>query len=86
MKKYAVIVAGGTGTRMNSSLPKQFLEINNKPVLFYTIDTFLKSFDDINIVLVVRKELAAGQPSNPAARLRRLLQCRQSRLSWQMKD
>ena len=31
MKKYALIVAGGTGSRMNSTLPKQFMHINNKP-------------------------------------------------------
>jgi len=62
MKKYSVIVAGGTGSRMNSSVPKQFLQINNKPLLFYTIDVFLKAFDDINIILVLPKEfLSMGE-------------------------
>jgi 2-C-methyl-D-erythritol 4-phosphate cytidylyltransferase len=62
MKKIAVIVAGGIGIRMNSTIPKQFLLLNGKPILYYTIDTFLKSYDDINIILVLPEEyIAAGQ-------------------------
>lgn len=53
MKKIAVIVAGGTGTRMNNTVPKQFLLLKNKPVLFYTINTFLNSFNDLEIILVL---------------------------------
>src|ERR1700730_14031087 len=53
MQKYAVIVAGGSGSRMNASLPKQFLSVNGKPVLWHTIETFLASFDDLQIVLVL---------------------------------
>ena len=62
MKKFAVIVAGGSGSRMNSSVPKQFLLLKGKPVLYYTIDTFLKSYDDLKIILVLPEEyVAAGQ-------------------------
>ncbi len=62
MKKFAVIVAGGIGNRMNNTVPKQFLLLKNKPVLFYTIDTFLKSYNDIQIVLVLPEvHVAAGQ-------------------------
>ena len=62
LKKIAVIVAGGTGTRMNNSVPKQFLLLKHKPVLFYTIDTFLKAYDDMQIILVLPEEhVAAGQ-------------------------
>jgi len=53
MKKTAVIVAGGAGTRMGNELPKQFLLIGNKPLLYYTIDTFLKTYEDLDIVLVL---------------------------------
>lgn len=53
MKKYAVIVAGGTGTRMGSSLPKQFMLVKDKPVLYYTLKTFLETFDDLQIILVL---------------------------------
>jgi 2-C-methyl-D-erythritol 4-phosphate cytidylyltransferase len=62
MKKVAVIVAGGSGSRMNTALPKQFLLINGKPVLYYTIDTFLKAYNDLSILLVLPEEyISAGQ-------------------------
>ncbi len=62
MKKYAVIVAGGTGERMNSAVPKQFLLLKNKPVLYYTLDTFLKAYNDLHIILVLPEEhVATGQ-------------------------
>lgn len=62
MKKIAVVVAGGNGSRMKSNLPKQFLLLNGKPILFYTLNTFLKSFDDLQIILVLPEEfIAAGQ-------------------------
>jgi len=53
MKKYAIIVAGGSGLRMGSALPKQFLLIHERPVLWYTLNTFLKSFKDVQIILVL---------------------------------
>ena len=40
MEKYVLIVAGGKGLRMKSDVPKQFVELNNKPLLMYTIDAF----------------------------------------------
>lgn len=62
MKKYAVIVAGGNGSRMNNAVPKQFLLLKGKPVLFYTLETFLKAYEDLNIILVLPEEyVAAGQ-------------------------
>ena len=62
MKKVAVIVAGGSGTRMNNKLPKQFLLLTGKPVLYYTINTFLQSYTDLKIILVLPEEyIAAGQ-------------------------
>ncbi|MFA6834086.1 MAG: 2-C-methyl-D-erythritol 4-phosphate cytidylyltransferase, partial [Bacteroidaceae bacterium] len=36
MKRYAVIVAGGKGTRMKSLVPKQFIELKGKPILMHT--------------------------------------------------
>ena len=44
MNHYVIIVAGGIGKRMNSPLPKQFIEINGKPIIFHTIEKFL-AFD-----------------------------------------
>lgn len=62
MKKYAIIVAGGSGTRMNSIIPKQFLLLKNKPVLYYTLKAFLSSYADMNIILVLPEEhIATGQ-------------------------
>jgi 2-C-methyl-D-erythritol 4-phosphate cytidylyltransferase len=62
MKKYAVIVAGGVGSRMNTSTPKQFLLLKNKPVLFYSIDVFLKAYDDLQVILVLPDEhISKGQ-------------------------
>lgn len=40
---YAIIVAGGTGSRMNSSVPKQYLDLRGKPVLQYSIEKFLEN-------------------------------------------
>lgn len=53
MKKYAVIVAGGAGLRMGTGLPKQFLLLRQKPVLWHTITAFLTAFNDIEIILVL---------------------------------
>jgi 2-C-methyl-D-erythritol 4-phosphate cytidylyltransferase len=53
MKKYAVIVAGGSGTRMGGDLPKQFLLLKDKPVLYYSIQTFLSAYSDIEVILVL---------------------------------
>lgn len=56
MKKYVIIVAGGSGTRMQSDLPKQFHEINKQPILMHTISAFVKAIPEINIVLVLSKQ------------------------------
>lgn len=62
MKKFAVLVAGGSGSRMNSSVPKQFLLLKGKPVLYYTIHTFLQAYADIQLILVLPNgHLTAGQ-------------------------
>lgn len=62
MKKYAVIVAAGTGSRMKSDVPKQFMLLKNKPVLFYAVDTFLKAYVDLEVILVLPTEhMAKGQ-------------------------
>ena len=62
MRKYAVIVAGGIGKRMENNIPKQFLLLEKKPVLFYTINAFLKAYNDVQIILVLPEEhIAMGQ-------------------------
>jgi 2-C-methyl-D-erythritol 4-phosphate cytidylyltransferase len=56
MKQYAVIVAGGAGTRMGSLLPKQFLLLKGKPVLYYTLKSFIEAIPEIQIILVLPEE------------------------------
>jgi 2-C-methyl-D-erythritol 4-phosphate cytidylyltransferase len=56
LNKIAVIVAGGLGLRMGSELPKQFLLLKGKPLLWYSIKAFTDAYDDIKIVLVLPKE------------------------------
>jgi len=52
IKKYAVIVAGGKGTRMGSNIPKQFLPLLSMPVLCHSILAFAHTIRDIRIILV----------------------------------
>jgi len=53
MKKYAVIVAGGSGKRMGNITPKQFLLLKGKAVLWYTLDTFMRAYNDMHVILVL---------------------------------
>lgn len=53
MKKYAIIVAGGSGSRMRSNLPKQFIEIGGLPVLMHTLSRFKEAFPAIYLILVL---------------------------------
>lgn len=62
MQKIAIITAGGSGTRMGSLLPKQFLTLNDKPILWYTLRAFIEAFHDISIILVLPKDyIKAGE-------------------------
>jgi len=53
MKTFAVIVAGGSGNRMGTSLPKQFLELEGKPVLVHAAEAFLRAFPSAELVIVL---------------------------------
>ena len=57
MKKYALIFAGGVGSRMNSKAkPKQFLEIHGKPIIIHTIEHFETHPEIDSICVVIIKE------------------------------
>lgn len=56
MNKYVVIVAGGSGSRMGSNIPKQFLEIHQKPIILHTIDRFFSFDPTIQFVIVMHKD------------------------------
>ena len=48
----ALITAGGNGTRMHQDIPKQFLNVNNKPIIVYTMEAF-QNHPDIDAIEVV---------------------------------
>ena len=52
-KKYLVVTAGGSGVRMGSALPKQFLELGGRAVLQRTIERFLEACPDIKVITVL---------------------------------
>lgn len=53
MQEYAIIVAGGSGSRMKSDIPKQFLNINGIPVLMHTINAFNRYSEALRIIVVL---------------------------------
>jgi 2-C-methyl-D-erythritol 4-phosphate cytidylyltransferase len=62
MKKYAVIVAGGAGVRMENPTPKQFLPLRGKTMLWYTVRAFFRAYPDIYLIVVLPVEyLAEGK-------------------------
>jgi 2-C-methyl-D-erythritol 4-phosphate cytidylyltransferase len=54
--EYALIVAGGKGTRIKSSIPKQFLELNGLPILMHTINAFFRYSKYVKVILVLPKD------------------------------
>ena len=48
----ALIIAGGSGARMNQDIPKQFLNVYDKPVIVYTMEAFQKH-DEVDSICVV---------------------------------
>jgi len=53
MANHLIIVAGGTGTRMQGHVPKQFLELNGEPVLVHTLRSFMLFDERMNVVVVM---------------------------------
>lgn len=52
-KEYVIIVAGGSGSRMKSDIPKQYLIVNNKPIIVHTIEKFFNYNPSICIICCV---------------------------------
>ena len=52
-KKYLIVMAAGSGTRMGAQMPKQFIELEGKAILRKTIEVFLEACPDINVVTVL---------------------------------
>ncbi len=58
--QYVIIVAGGNGTRMGSTTPKQFLLLAGKPIIVHTIERFLQALPAARIIVVIP---AAEEPA-----------------------
>ena len=43
MKNYVVLLAGGVGKRMGADIPKQFIEVDGKPIIVYSIENFQRN-------------------------------------------
>ncbi|HZY38337.1 MAG TPA: 2-C-methyl-D-erythritol 4-phosphate cytidylyltransferase [Mucilaginibacter sp.] len=56
---YVIIVAGGSGTRMGASIPKQFLLLKGRPILMHTIEAFYHSKTNPYIITVLPDEFHA---------------------------
>ncbi|WP_050755120.1 2-C-methyl-D-erythritol 4-phosphate cytidylyltransferase [[Clostridium] scindens] len=50
----ALLTAAGSGTRTHQDLPKQFIHVNNKPIIIYTLEAFQKhpNIDVIEVVIL----------------------------------
>lgn len=55
-KVSAIILAGGKGKRMGAEVSKQYININNKPILYYTLSNFISSEFIDEIILVVPED------------------------------
>jgi 2-C-methyl-D-erythritol 4-phosphate cytidylyltransferase len=55
MKCYAILVAGGSGSRMETELPKQFLPLDGLPIMMHTIAAFAQSATSPQIIIVMNK-------------------------------
>lgn len=53
MEEHVLIVAGGRGSRMRKSIPKQFIQIGGLPILMHTIQVFYQYSQILNIILVL---------------------------------
>jgi len=56
-RNIAIVLAGGSGSRMNSDVPKQYMKVCDKPILYYALKTFEESFVDEIILVVSEKDL-----------------------------
>ena len=73
MKTTAIIVAAGTGSRFKSNTPKQFLEINGKPLIVHTLERFQAAPSIDSIVLVLSEVQANAFEANVVSKLEKVI-------------
>ena len=56
MKKYAIIVAGGTGSRMKGDIPKQFMLLKGKPIILYSLEAFYHLYPAVSLIISVHPD------------------------------
>ena len=56
MKRFAIIVAGGSGSRMGGGMPKQFRALNGRPVLWWSMKAFHDENPETRLVVVLPRE------------------------------
>ena len=56
LKEYVIITAGGSGLRMNTEIPKQFMDLSGTPVIIHTIRTFINYSNDIKLIVVLPED------------------------------
>lgn len=61
---YAILVAGGNGSRMNAPVPKQFIELQGKSILIHSITAFLQAIPTIHIIVVLPEAYLEEGASN----------------------
>lgn len=55
-RKYVIVMAAGSGTRMGASVPKQFIELEGKAILQKTIEVFLEACPEVKVITVLPEE------------------------------
>jgi len=53
MKKIAIILSGGIGSRMGAEIPKQYIEVNEHPIIWYSLKTFIQN-PQIDMIIIGR--------------------------------
>jgi len=53
VREYALVVAGGKGTRIPGTIPKQFIALNGRPILLHTLDAFHRYNSELPVILVL---------------------------------
>ncbi len=56
LQEHIIIVAGGSGKRIKANIPKQYIVVNGKPLITYTIEVFFKYNPDIHMYIVAHKD------------------------------